>query len=75
MELFKTEDYDEELGYMLFVSFSRDENGKILSEPPEVKLSHGYVEDDFDADKFTHFIDVNCNSIFEQADPVNFPPQ
>ncbi len=71
----KTKDYHEDMGLVAFVSFSKDENGEILGEPPEVYAGHGYIECDFDEVKWDYFFEVNFNSLFEQADPVNFPPK
>lgn len=74
MRLHKTEDYHEGYGCCLFFSFSW-EDGKILGEPPEVCLSHGYIECGFDENKWTHFTkDFDINAVFEQADPIQFPP-
>jgi hypothetical protein len=73
IKLLKTEDYDEEYGSRIFVSFSRDEDGNILGEPPEVCFDSGYLNDDFDEAKWTHFIDDNCNFMFSDADPKQFP--
>lgn len=75
MNLSKTEDYHEDYGPCLFFSFSRDSEGNILGEPQDVMFSYGYLEDDFDDKKWTHFIaDENFNFAFEQADPENFKP-
>ena len=73
-KLLKTEEYNEEMGCVIFVSFSRDDDGSIVREPPEVMVSHGYLDDDFDENKWTHFIDNNLNFMFSGADPVNFTP-
>ena len=74
IELKKSEEYHEDEGGVLFISFSRDENGVILGEPPEVYFGGGYIEVGFDYEKWTHYTaDINWNSIFNQADPVNFP--
>jgi len=73
MELLKSEDWHEDLGASIFVSFNRGESGQILGEPPEMYYGSGYLEDDFDFDKWTHFIDGDFNFIFSDADPVNFP--
>lgn len=74
MKLYKTEDYHEDYGYCLFFSFSWHD-GKILCEPPEVCLSHGHIECGFDESKWTHFTkDFDINAVFEQVDPVLFPP-
>lgn len=70
----KTGDYHEDMGCCIFISFSRDKNGKILGEPPEICFANGYAETDFDESKWTHFIDGDTNFIFSGADPVNFPP-
>ena len=72
-KLLKTEEYNEEMGSVIFVSFSRDDQGVILGEPPEVYCGSGYLEQDFDENKWTHFIDNNLNFLFTDADPVNFP--
>ena len=74
MKLLPTSEWHEDLGASIFVYFSRDENGMILGEPPEVDFLSGYLEDGFDAEKWTHFIDCDLNFIFSDADPVNFPP-
>jgi len=73
MKLKKTEEWHEDLGASVFVCFSRDENGQILGESPEMYFGSGYLEDDFDCDKWAHFIDGDFNFIFSDADPVNFP--
>ena len=72
-ELMKTEDYHEDFGNCLFISFSRDSNNEIIGEPPEVKFSSGYLEEGFDEIKWTHFVKGSFNFLFEQADPENFP--
>ncbi len=69
----KTEDWHEDLGGVLFISFGRDKTGQIQGEPPEFYMGSGYLEDDFDDKKWTHFIEGNFNFIFTAADPVNFP--
>jgi len=73
MKLLPTSEWHEDLGSSIFVSFSRDENGEILGEPPEISYESGYLDSDFDQDKWTHFIDGDFNFIFSDADPVNFP--
>ena len=72
MKALPSSDWHEDLGASIFISFSRDENGDILGEPPELYFGSGYLEDDFDFDKWTHFIDGNFNFIFYDADPKNF---
>jgi len=73
MKLKKTEDYHEDDDCCLFFSFSRDSDGIIVGEPPEVMFSFGYLEDDFDANKWTHWIDgEDWNWIFKEADPKRF---
>jgi len=74
MKLLKSEEWHEDLGASIFVSFSRDENGTILGEPPELYYGSGYLQENFDFDKWTHFIDGDFNFIFSDADPINFPP-
>lgn len=75
MKLFKTDNYNEDDGCCLFLAFSYDEQGNVLGEPPEVTFSHGYLEDGFDGDKWTHFIKgCEFDIVFEQADPKSFPP-
>jgi len=73
MKLLMTSEYHEDMGPVLFVNFSRDENGKILGEGPDVCFASGYMEDGFDEEKWTHFVDGNFNFIFTDADPINFP--
>lgn len=73
MKLLKSEDWHEDLSCSVFVSFSRDEDGNILGEPPELYVGSGYLEDGFDFEKWTHFIDGDFNFLFSDADPVNFP--
>ena len=74
MKLQKTEEHHEEDDSALFFSFSRDKDGNVLGEPPEVMFSDGYLEDDFDPEKWTHFIKgIDFNFVFEQADPKSFP--
>lgn len=69
MKLQETKDYSEEMGLVIFVSFGRDEDGELVGEPPEVQSGYGYLECDFDETKWTHFFEVNFNSMFEQVDP------
>jgi hypothetical protein len=71
MTLKSTLDWHEDLGSSIFVCFSRDENGDILGETPELYYGSGYLEDDFDDEKWTHFIDGDFNFIFSDADPIN----
>jgi len=73
MKLKPSGDWHEDLGLSIFVSFSRDENGEILGEPPELYWGSGYLEEDFDFNKWAYFIDGDFNFIFTDADPVNFP--
>lgn len=73
MKLKKSEEWHEDLGSSVFVSFSKDENGVILGEPPELYFGSGYLEDDFDFEKWTHFIDGDFSFIFHDADPLTFP--
>ena len=75
MKLLPSSEWHEDLGSSIFVSFSRDENGEILGGPPELYFGYGYLEQDFDEEKWTHFIDGDFNFIFSDADPVNFPPR
>jgi hypothetical protein len=71
--LYKTEDYHEDFGECLFVSFSRDEHGEIIGESPEVVFASGYIQDGFDPEKWTHFMKGSFNFLFTDADPTNFP--
>ena len=74
MKALPSDEWDEDLGSSIFISFSRDEDGNILGEEPELMWSSCYLEsDNFDFDKWTHFIDGDFNFIFEDADPINFP--
>ena len=73
MKCLPSEHWHEDFGASIFISFSRDENGNILGEPPELHYGSGYLEDDFDFDKWTHYIDGDFNFIFTDADPLNFP--
>lgn len=74
MKLKPITEWHEDLGASIFVSFSRDEKGEILGEPPELYYGSGYLEENFDDKKWTHFIDGDFNFIFTDADPLNFPP-
>ena len=71
-QLQKTEDYHEDFGDCLFISFSRDDKGNILGEPPEVCFSSVHT-DGFDESEWTHFIHQDWNFLFTEADPKNFP--
>lgn len=73
MKLLPQSEYHEDMGYCLFVSFSRDENGNILGEPPEVCFMSGYIDIEFDPEKWTHFVEGDFNFMFSDADPVRFP--
>ena len=59
MKVLPSEEWHEDLGSSIFISFSRDENGEILGEPPELYYGSGYLEEFFDFDRWTHFIDGN----------------
>jgi len=72
MKLKPTDEWHEDLGASIFVCFSRDESGNILGEPPELYYGSGYLEDDFDTEKWTYFIDGDFNFIFSDADPLRF---
>jgi hypothetical protein len=68
LEVFEADTYNEEDGPCLFFSFSRDDNGKILGEPPETEFLNGYMGDDFDPKKWTHFIKgIDFNFVFTAA--------
>ena len=73
MRLLPTSEWHEDLGASIFVCFSRDSSNEILGEPPEIYYGSGYLEENFDEDKWTHFIDGDFNFIFSDADPENFP--
>lgn len=73
MKVLPVSQWDEEYGPSIFVSFSRDKNGKILGEPPELYWGDGDLDEDFDPTKWTHFIDGDFNFVFEEADPISFP--
>lgn len=75
MKVLPTSEWHEDYGSSIFVSFSRDENGNILGEPPELLWSSGYLEEGFDAEKWTHFIEGDFNFIFSDAAPELFPPR
>jgi hypothetical protein len=76
MQLFKTEEYNEDFGPCLFINFSRDENGNVLGEPPEVCFSSGYLQEGFEESEWPYFIKGDLfNHLFEQADPKSFPPK
>ena len=73
MRVLKSDEWHEDYGTSIFISYSRDDDGAILGEPPELCYGSGYLEDDFDFDKWTHFIDGDFNFLFSDADPINFP--
>jgi len=73
MKLLKSEEYHEDMGSRIFISFERDESGKTQGSPPDVWCCSGYLEDDFDGEEWTHFIDDNLNSMFSDADPIGYP--
>lgn len=73
MKVLKSNEWHEDLGASIFISFSRNENGEILGESPELYFGSGYLEDDFDFEKWTHFIDGDFNFIFSDVDPDEFP--
>ena len=73
MKCIPSSEWHEDLGASIFICFSRDENGKILGEPPELCYGSGYLDDDFDYDKWTHYIEGDFNFIFTDVDPDNFP--
>ena len=73
MKCLPSEEWHEDLGASIFISFSRDENGIIQGEPPEIYYGRGYLEVGFNFEKWTHFIDGDFNFIFTDIDPINFP--
>lgn len=74
MKLNKTEEWHEDDGPVLFISFSTNKDGVIQGEPFETYFGSGYLDDGFDSSKWTHYVDgINWNFIFTQADPINFP--
>ena len=76
MKLYKTDEYDEDFGTCLFISFTRDEYGDVVGEPPEVCLSSGYLSEGFEESQWPYFIKGDFfNELFEQADPKSFPPR
>ena len=44
-----------------------------MGEPPELYWGYGYLQEEFDEEKWTHFIDGDFNFVFSDADPENFP--
>lgn len=75
MKLRKTEDYHEDYGSAIFIGWSRDKNGKVLGEPPELYFGCGWLDEGFDDELFTHWIEAKFfNELFTQVDPENFPP-
>lgn len=75
MKLLSSDEWHEDLGASIFVSFSKEDDGSIEGAPPELYYSSGYLEEDFDFDKWTHFIDGDFNFIFSDVDPIKFPPR
>lgn len=73
MRVLDSSEWHEDYGSSIFISYSRDKYGNILGETPELYYGQGYLEEDFDFDKWTHFIDGNFNFIFSDVDPINFP--
>lgn len=75
MQLRKTEDYHEDYGSAIFIGWGRDNNGNVLGEPPELYFGRGWLDDGFDDELFTHWIEAKFfNELFTQVDPENFPP-
>ena len=60
MELYKTDEWDEEYGECIFFHFLS------FSEPP-FACSADCRDVTFDANYWTHFIRIDYNSIFKQA--------
>lgn len=74
MKVLKTEDYNEDMGPQIFISFGREDDGSIACEPFETMMSYGYSEEDFDESIWTHFFYCESfNYVFNAADPVQFP--
>jgi len=66
--LYPTSEYHEDDGNVLFVSFSRNDKGIVLGEPPLFHMGYGYLEEDFDENQWTHFIKgSSLNYIFDSV--------
>lgn len=74
MKLMKTDDYHEDYGSVIFIGWGRDDEGNILGEPPELYFGWGWLDEGFDPDLFTHWIEAKFfNDLFTQADGDRFP--
>ncbi len=66
MIVMKTEDYHEDMGAQIFISFNREDDGTMVGEPFDVKMCNGYMDDNFDEKEWTHFLFVESyNFVFE----------
>lgn len=67
MKIKPASEWTEEDGSSLFIRFTRNEQGEIVGETPEVEFASGYIQDDFDIDQWEYFLDESINTWFEQA--------
>lgn len=73
-KLMKTEDYHEDYGAVIFIGWDRNRDGSIAGAPPSLYFGCGWLDEGFDSDLYTHWIDAKFfNSLFTQADPDSFP--
>ncbi|MCP4267473.1 MAG: hypothetical protein GY777_18240 [Candidatus Brocadiaceae bacterium] len=73
MKVKPSSEWHEDRGSSIFLSYSKDFDGTILGEPPEICFASGYLQEDFDYEKWTHFIDGDYNFLFSDVDPIKFP--
>jgi hypothetical protein len=67
MKILPVSEWHEDLCSSIFIKFSRNEDGEIMGESPEVCYASGYLDPDFDMDYWDYFVDGNINTWFEQA--------
>ena len=68
MKIKPVSEWHEDLGASIFIRFSRDEEGQIRGEPPEVCFVSGYLDDAFNMDEWEYYLVDNVNTWFEQAE-------
>ncbi|MGL5565038.1 MAG: hypothetical protein ACRDC4_04835 [Plesiomonas sp.] len=73
-KLMKTDDYHEDYGAVIFIGWDRNSDGSIAGAPPSLYFGCGWLDEGFDSDLYTHWIEAKFfNSLFTQADPDSFP--
>lgn len=70
MKIRPVSEWHEDLGCRMFIKFTRDEDGEILGESPQVEFASGYIQDGFDIVDWDYFLDESINTWFEQVESI-----